>query len=174
MGTSTIVRRYWCAEASPPSTTRLLSVSHRRGDRIRTYGLLYLLQLGGAGAFLSRCSAKLSYTSVALLRRADVPSLGLAVDSLQSAGLVVGISSGLVAHVDGGPVLIGPLGGPLVCGCSRGVMCASTHGILHSESWHWSSGFRLPYTIPLSRLVCIIANTMTYVNRSCSNWSIPL
>ncbi len=65
MGTSTIVRRYWCAEASPPSTTRLLGVSHRRGDRIRTCGLLYLLQLGGAGAFLSRCSTKLSYTSVA-------------------------------------------------------------------------------------------------------------
>ena len=42
-----------------------MGVSHRRGDRIRTYGLLYLLQLGGAGAFLSRCSTKLSYTSVA-------------------------------------------------------------------------------------------------------------
>ena len=173
MGTSTIVRRYWCAEASPPSTTRLLGVSHRRGDRIRTCGLLYLLQRGGAGAFQVLCQAEL-HLYCPFYVRADVPSLGLAVDSLQSAGLVVGISSGLVAHVDGGPVRLRPLGGPLVCGCSRGVMYASTHGILHSESWHWSSGFRLPYTIPLSRLVCIIANTMTYVNRSCSNCSMPL
>ena len=128
---------------------------------------------GGAGAFQVLCQAEL-HLYCPFYVRADVPSLGLAVDSLQSAGLVVGISSGLVAHVDGGPVRLRPLGGPLVCGCSRGVMYASTHGILHSESWHWSSGFRLPYTIPLSRLVCIIANTMTYVNRSCSNCSMPL
>ena len=63
MGTSTIVRRYWCAEASPPSTTRLLGVSHRRGDRIRTCGLLYLLQRGVLVLF--RCSNRLSYTSIA-------------------------------------------------------------------------------------------------------------
>ena len=36
-----------------------MGVSHRRGDRIRTYGLLYLLQLGGAGAFQVLCQAEL-------------------------------------------------------------------------------------------------------------------
>ena len=73
MGTSTIVRRYWCAEASPPSTTRLLGVSHRRGDRIRTCGLLYLLQLGGTGAFQVLYQAELHLYCPFYARAGDHP-----------------------------------------------------------------------------------------------------